>query len=687
MGLQTTPEHGVIVLDPSSMLPKEDAISVMIKSIKILIVDDDPDDAFLTTRCIKKGLEGVDLSIDHVRCCTELEAALAEKRYDLFLIDYHLGKSTGLEAMQRVKALGISSPMILLTGHGDEQIAVRAMKEGASDYLQKDTLSPEILRNTVRYVMDLFQAEARRKKSEKALRRNEEKYRTIINTTTEGYWLFDLNFKSVDLNASLCRLLGYTREEMLAKAPETLIDDSKQEAFQGALASMLSADQKVFETVLVTKNRHRVPAIVNATVIRSAKGKILQVFALVTDISKQKETETALKKANEALKKLDLMKSDFVSNVSHELRTPLTSIKNAIGILVKGKAGSFNETQVHFLEMAARNIDRLACLTNDVLDLSRIEARKFRIRPVKLRLEALLQNIGTLFQTQAAEKEIYLEADATIKLPPVYADPDRVEQVLSNLLSNALKFTPARGRVFLSTEINGEWLKITVSDNGPGLSKDDCAHVFERFYQVGDSMGQTIQGTGLGLPIAKELVEMQGGELSVHSEIGVGAQFFFTLPVYSNRAIEMVSFEKTIRQSKKDSVFSCIVVQFDGTAEFEKNEKGSACLNRFHGLIKKVLRMAPDVAILQPAHGRIICLLPQTAKTDAIRVRERLERAFAMEGNGNTPPPGDTPICLNPVTFPEDGETGKELILSARLDIAHTNERRENGQEKSTHRG
>ncbi len=630
--------------------------------IKCLIVDDDPDDAFLTRRCIKKGFPEATLVIDHAQTLSEVESLAEKQVYDLWFLDYHLGEYTGLEVMRTMRARGFKCPMILLTGQGDEGIAVAAMKEGASDYLQKRKLSPEIVFKTMSHALELYQTEVRRKETEKALKRSEEKYRTIIDTTTEGYWAFDPDLKTIDLNASLCRMLGYSREEILRLKPDELIEKKRKIPFKGAMNSVLSESHKVFETVLKAKDGKSLHTLFNATSIRSRSGKVLQIFAFLTDINRQKEAEETLKKGNEALKKVDLMKSDFVSNVSHELRTPLTSIKNAIAILAGGKAGPLNETQDRFLKMASRNIDRLAALLNDVLDLSKLEAGKVENRPSELKLSKLIGQVTTLFQDQAMEKSLQFETDAGQKLPAVYADADRVEQVLCNLLSNAFKFTPRGGRVSLSVNEETGWVKICVSDTGPGLSPEDQERVFERFYQVGDSLGQTIQGTGLGLAIARELVMIQGGDMGVQSEIGEGCRFFFTLPVFSKQAIEMALLEKIIRAFPRDSVFSLIVVALQPEKYDHEASSERAVINQTGDCIREILREDADLIIAQPLFSRVLCLLPDTHKGSAMRVVERLAQrlsrheVFAKQG---------LPDIMGPVVYPAEGETGKALIFSA----------------------
>ncbi len=635
---------------------------MLIDAMNILIVDDNPDDVFVAKRYIKKGFSGAELAIDDAGSFSEIESHFEKSRYDLLIIDYHLGEFTGLEIMRKIRQSGRHLPIILLTGQGDEMVAVRALKEGASDYLQKKTLSTEILCNSIRHSVTLFQTETLRKKTEKALKRSEEKYRVMVDTTTEGYWLLDLDLKTVDVNASLCRMLGYSRKDFLQKNLNELIQDERCIPFKGALKSVMTTEQKVFETVLKTKAAQALYVIFNATSLRDSSGKTLQIFAFVTDISKMKEAEDTLLKSNQALKVIDQMKSDFLSYASHELRTPLTSIANAINILEKGKAGPLNETQGRFIQMASRNIDRLTILVNDVLDLSKMEAGKLEIKATELNLSGMMQHVITLYEAQALEVGMQFEANMMADSPTVYADSARIEQVLCNLLSNALKFTPAGGRVVLRTDADEKWLTVSVSDTGPGLSVADQSRVFERFYQVGDVLNKTIQGTGLGLSISKELVERHGGQIAIESEVGKGCRFFFTLPIFSQKAVEMAALESGIRFYKKEFMFSLLIIELRSELSLDEDVQQGQIPELFVALVKKSLQRPADLMIVQPLSGRIICLLPHTSHTDAIPVKQRLQHTFST-----LKPINQVSVAniLGPVFCPVDGETGRDLIAKA----------------------
>ncbi len=242
----------------------------------------------------------------------------------------------------------------------------------------------------------------------------------------------------------------------------------------------------------------------------------------------QRTHELAL--ANERLKELDRLKSDFVSNVSHELRTPLTAIKGAVDLVLREVTGPLTEKQIHYLTRVRSNTQQLAGMINDVLDLAKIEEGKIELRPVRISLAGLMHEVVDTLRPVAAEKSIVIDAGALEPSILVWADRDKVNQMLTNLIGNAIKFTPPLGRVTVASTSGPEWVKVSISDTGPGVPLNERTRIFEKFYQAGDG-GRKPRGTGLGLTITKTLVELHGGEIWVDSEAGCGSSFHFSLPI------------------------------------------------------------------------------------------------------------------------------------------------------------
>ena len=262
------------------------------------------------------------------------------------------------------------------------------------------------------------------------------------------------------------------------------------------------------------------PRVINSesACIEDDNGRYLGIVMLLRDVSKEREIEQ--------------MKSDFVSLVSHELRTPLVAIKGAADNLLDGLAGELNDIQKDCLVLSKRNIDRLNRLISDLLDISRIEAGKIQLNKQPADAASIVKDVLGLFQAGAKEKSIALESLLPEELPLVTIDSDKINQVLTNLVGNALKFTPAQGKIIIKAFRAENFLRVEVRDTGVGIPKQDLDKVFDKFYQVDRNKSFTsVKGTGLGLPISKGIVERHGGKIWAESETGQGSKFIFTLPV------------------------------------------------------------------------------------------------------------------------------------------------------------
>jgi signal transduction histidine kinase len=233
---------------------------------------------------------------------------------------------------------------------------------------------------------------------------------------------------------------------------------------------------------------------------------------------------------NERLHELDQLKDDFVASVSHELRTPLTSIRGYLELLREGDAGELSDDQRKFVLIVERNADRLLRLVGDLLFVAQVEAGKITLDPGSIHLDELVRQSVDAAQPTATEKgiEIALDLDG---LDEVHADRARLGQVLDNLISNALKFTPPGGYIEVRTSRHGDFGVIEVSDNGMGVAEADQAQLFERFFRTTSATDQAIQGTGLGLAIVKAIVEAHDGVITVQSVEGEGTVFRVELPL------------------------------------------------------------------------------------------------------------------------------------------------------------
>jgi signal transduction histidine kinase len=222
-----------------------------------------------------------------------------------------------------------------------------------------------------------------------------------------------------------------------------------------------------------------------------------------------------------------------VSSVSHELRTPLVAIGKSLSLLLSKTAGHLSNPQEEFLSIAQRNLERLSRLIDDLLDLSKLEAGKMELRPAPAALGKIINESIEGFSAWAKSKTITIKKEIQESLPQINIDHDRMSQVLSNLIGNAIKFTPHEGTITVEAKLieeNGV-IKVSVENTGIGIEEKDLVKIFDKFYQAGERLATDVTGSGIGLSIAKEIVQLHGGKIWAESDKGYGARFSFTLPL------------------------------------------------------------------------------------------------------------------------------------------------------------
>jgi signal transduction histidine kinase len=297
------------------------------------------------------------------------------------------------------------------------------------------------------------------------------------------------------------------------------------------LAAPLMMENVPIGVILIRRTEVRPFSAMQIALLRTFANQAMIAIKNVRLFQEIQDKTCELEVANERLKELDRLKSDFVSNVSHELRTPLTAIKGAVDLLLREVTGPLNEKQNHYLTRVRSNTQHLAGLINDLLDLSKIESGKLELTSTLVSLGGLVDDVVETLRPLAAEKAVALEASIPEMPIMVRADRHKITQVLTNLIGNAIKFTPALGKVTVSSSRDdGDWMRVAVCDTGPGISAHERGRIFDKFYQVAENGGRKPKGTGLGLAISKTLVELHGGKIWVESEPGQGSRFYFILP-------------------------------------------------------------------------------------------------------------------------------------------------------------
>ncbi len=373
-----------------------------------------------------------------------------------------------------------------------------------------------------------------------------------------------------------------------------------------------------------------------------------------------------LERANKELRKIDDIKSEFVSVASHELRTPLAAIKNAVQLILSRKAGEINENQAKFLSMAERNINRLTNILNNLLDLSRIESGKIDIKFEELDIRAPIEFVVASLKPQTDGKSIELRTDLWEQLPSVYGDREKVEQILTNLLGNAIKFTPEGGKIIVSAmplDPQERKLAISVRDTGIGIPGDQLEKIFDKFHQVEGSLHRSAGGTGLGLAITRGLVEANYGTIRAESEVGKGSTFTFTLPLSKGERRDLrfrsILDREFQRAQENRSPLTLLLIEILE----ERSEFKDALLDQLEAQVKQCLCRKADMT-LRREKEKILAVLCEADVKGAQAVRQRIEgvvRTCVM--NWKEGPPI---IRMGMATYPDEALSKRDLFRKAR---------------------
>lgn len=398
----------------------------MTDPLNLLLVDDDEVDRMAICRALARSTLAV-----NVTEVTQADQALHRLRhdtYDCVFLDYRLPDQDGLTLIRHLRREGITIPLIVLTGQGDEQIAVDLMKAGASDYLVKTRVSADRLTLLLRNALRVYAAERREAQAQ------------------------------AQLQAS---------NQLLTRQNEEL---ERQRCY-----------------------------------IEAQNLKLLEAYRV---------------------------KSEFLATMSHELRTPLNAILGFSQILESQSKGDLNPHQAEMVKRILTNGRTLLHLVNDILDLSKLEAQRLTLAPSPVHLHALIQAVLSDLQSLASGKALALETNLSLANPMVINDERRLRQILTNLISNAIKFSD-QGHVRITTaaaQQSPDTIILTVADTGIGIADHQQAHIFEAFRQGDQTLSRSRPGTGLGLAIVQSLVTIMGGTIAVDSQLGQGSTFTLTLP-------------------------------------------------------------------------------------------------------------------------------------------------------------
>ena len=510
---------------------------------KVLLLEDDKIDQMAFKRLVQN--KGLPYDYTVAGSVEEARSILGSERFDIVITDYLLGDGTAFDILHLVKNI----PIIFVTGAGNEEIATEAWKAGAYDYLIKDHT-----RNYLKALPITVKNAIKHREMEEILDQKQKNMEAIFDAVPVGMLLVDENMIVKRVNDSVRQLVSREYLQIINQPLGNALGcvnsacNEKECGFspacdtcllRKAVRSVLDSGQRVrdfeIQPTLKVEGEEITPWLHMSAEPVMIDG-CRHVVVAVDDIVVRKQAEEKLKEAME-------MKSQFISTVSHELRTPLTSMKESVAIVLDGVAGKVNNKQRDFLDIAKRNIDRLAILINDVLDFQALDGSKFKLSAQENNINEVVEEVHETMVFSAKEKGIDFSIELEDNLPKASFDRDKIIQVLTNLISNAIKFTPKHGRVSVTVRCRNEELVIRVSDTGMGIPSEALPKIFGRFYRVKRPGGE-IQGTGLGLAIVKKIVMMHNGRIDVESEVDRGTTFTVFLPLTTKAVKEHLPAKK-----------------------------------------------------------------------------------------------------------------------------------------------
>lgn len=501
------------------------------EKIQVLVVDDEPEICNLLSREISRN------GYEVVTALTAEEGLekIKENKFAVILSDIKLPEMGGIAFLKEIKKNTPEIEIIMVTGYASIDNVMDAFKAGACDYILKPFSEVEVHykvqkasdkyfssrtikllnANIIQTYIELekFKDSLEEKVQErtKELSLSEKKYRSIIDNSFDPIIVLDKNRQIIMWNKGAEITFGYSLGEVKGKPIEMLFFLYPEKTIK-SINEKIKADGFIKNYIIkcITKTNKEIDVNITA----SSLGED-DICVIMRDITRER--------------KVDEMKSDFVSNVSHELRTPLTSIKGAVELILLGAEGPVTDSQKDMLNIVKNNTVRLIKLIGELLDLSKIESGKIEM---EIKPNDILQTIhATIREIKAVsdKKNIIINMSGPEKVSLINYDENKIKQVIVNLLSNAIKFTPEKGIITVSVEERNAEIEVSIIDSGIGIAKEHFEVVFEKFRQVDSSSTRAAGGTGLGLSIAKSIIEAHNGRIKVDSVYGEGSTFSFIL--------------------------------------------------------------------------------------------------------------------------------------------------------------
>ena len=496
------------------------------RPIKVLLIEDNPGDARLIREFLYEAGSGYEL--EHVETLSSGIERLEKGNLDIVLLDLRLPDSQGLNTLYSLHEKASTVPIIVFTAIADITIGVRAIQEGAQDYLVKGQIDSNLLVRTIRYAIERKRAEKALQESEKKFRLLSQEFHALLDIIPDSLTLISPDLKILWANKGAADGFGIEVIDLVDQYCFKLWQDSStpcrscpvKESFQTGKSSkeeIRTQDGRIWELRTVP--------------IFDEMGNVTNVVEVGRNITECKQA-AKVKHENMRLTLAAKAKSDFLANMSHELRTPLNSIIGFSELMKHNLKEDLNENHKRYVDNILTSGHHLLRLINNILEISSAEAGKIELEHEMISVSEIIDETLLLIKEKASRNNILIEIDLDPELDFIEADKLRMKQILFNLISNAVKFNKSDGGgIVISTKKEGDMARFSISDTGVGIKEKDMDRLFKEFEQLDAGITRKYGGTGLGLAISKKLVELQDGKIWAESRYDAGSTFTFILPV------------------------------------------------------------------------------------------------------------------------------------------------------------
>ncbi|WP_299978124.1 response regulator [Desulfobacula sp.] len=489
----------------------KDSIKDSVKNIvfqpRVLVVDDEVRIQEVCHRLLTEEGCDVEVAENGIKGLKMIE----EKHFDIILLDLMMPGMSGLDVLTDVKSRHPDTVVIVITGYATLEHSIETMKKGAFDFLSKP-FSPQQLRVVISKAIEFIH-------TLQDIATEKSRMRVMINTLNNGVLTTDNQKRIALANPAFLKMIGCRKKSVIGHTVSEFIKDPRLlDMIDQAIEQPEDIFAEITDEITMPTSTKKDDMIIGVRCIpfRDRLKRNLGSITVFNDIT--------------ALKKIDQLKSDFVSMVAHEIKSPLNSILMQLNIVLDGLAGELTDKQKEILQKSSNRVKSLTALSTELLDISKIESGLINQEREELDLIELIKDQVVLYRDQANSKSIHLIIKKTRKEIRMMGNRTNIEEVISNLISNAIRYSPDGGKITVLADEKSDCAKIMVSDTGFGIPQKELEHIFDKFFRVKNEKTRHINGTGLGLAIVKNVVEAHHGTIEVESEVDKGTCFSIYFP-------------------------------------------------------------------------------------------------------------------------------------------------------------